>query len=76
MSPIDASFTSSVGNHTGLNSHLHLTPNVLDRLSRIFAIVKHEISIITGSSLPTSDRLEAETVTEARVYPEDLAVER
>ena len=48
----------------------------LDRLLRIFAVVKYEISIITGSFSPRLGRLEAETVTKARVRPEDSAVER
>jgi hypothetical protein len=74
--PISISFTKTEDNYTGLNSHLYLTPNGLDRLSRIFAVVKYEISIITGSSSPILDRLEAETVTEERVCPEDSAVEK
>jgi hypothetical protein len=74
--PIGISSTKTEDNHTGLNSHLYLTPNGLDRLSRIFTVVKHEISIITGSFSPMLDRLEAETVTKARVYLEDSAVER
>src|SRR5438874_12529134 len=69
--PIGISFTKAEDNHTGPNSHLYSTPNGLDRLSRIFAVVKHEISIITGLSSPMVGRLEAETVTEARVCPED-----
>ena len=74
--PIGISFTKTEDNHTGPNSHLYLTSNGLDRLSRIFAIVKHEISIITGSFSPMLGRLEAEMVTEARVCPEDSVVER
>jgi hypothetical protein len=38
--------------------------------------MKHKILIITGSSLPMLGRLKAETVTEARVCPEDSAVKR
>jgi hypothetical protein len=74
--PIGISFTKTKDNHTGLNSHLYSTLNGLDRLLRIFAVVKYKISIITGLSLPVLGRLEAEIVTEARVYPEDSAVER
>ena len=62
--PIGISFTKTEDNHTGPNSHLYSTPNGLDRLSRIFAVVKYEISIVTGSSSPMLSRLEAETVTE------------
>jgi hypothetical protein len=74
--PIGISFTKTEDNHIGLNSHLYSTLNGLDYLSRIFVIVKYEISIITGSSSPILGRLETETVTEARVCPEDSAVER
>jgi hypothetical protein len=74
--PIGISFTKSEDNYTGSNSHLYSTLNGLDRLLKIFAVVKHEISIITGLSLLMLGRLEAETVTEARVCPEDLVVER
>jgi hypothetical protein len=73
---IDISFTKTEDNHIGLNSHLYLTLNELDRLLRIFAVVKYKILIITGSSSPILNRLKAETVTKARVYPKDLAVER
>src|SRR2546423_1002325 len=74
--PIGISFTKTEDNHTGPNSHLYSTPNGLNRLSRIFAVVKHEISIITGLSSLMLGRLEAETVTEVRVCLEDSALER
>src|SRR6266480_994916 len=73
---IGISFTKAEDNHASPNSHWYSTPNGLDRLSRIFAIVKYEISIIIGLSSPMVGRLEAKTVTKARVYLEDSAVSR
>jgi hypothetical protein len=73
---IGISFTKTKDNYIGLNSHLYLTPNGLDRLLKIFAVVKYKISIITESSLPILNRLKTETVIKARVCPKDLAVER
>ena len=45
-------------------------------MSRIFAVVKFEMSTITGPPSPRSGKLEAETVVGARVCPEDSAIER
>jgi hypothetical protein len=70
MHPIYTSFTKSAGNHNGSSSHLYSTPHGLDRLSRIFVIVKVEMSIITGSFSPILRKLEAE------VSGEHSAIER
>jgi hypothetical protein len=35
-----------------------------------------KISAITGPSSPRSDKLEAETVVRARIYPEDSTIKR
>jgi len=64
--------TKSPGKHSGSSSRLYLTPNGLDCLSRIFAVVKLEMSTITGPSSPGSGELKAET----RIRPEDSAIER
>jgi hypothetical protein len=55
--------------HSGSSSHLYLTPNGLDCSSRIFAVVKLEMSTITGLSLLRLGELKAET----RICPEEFS---
>jgi hypothetical protein len=73
---IDISFIKTENNYTGLSSHLYLTLNGLNRLSKIFVIVKHEILIIIKSFLLILDKLEVKTVIKTKVYSEDSVIER
>jgi hypothetical protein len=74
--PICVFPTKSEHNHSGPNSHLYSNPDELGRLSMIFAVVKFEMLTVTEPSSTRSGKLEPEPVIEARVCPEDSAIER
>jgi hypothetical protein len=61
--------TRPAGNHSGSSSHQYSTPDVLDRLAWIRTIVKFDMSTIAGPSSPRLGKLEAGTVSGARVCP-------
>jgi hypothetical protein len=65
---------SYLGNHSDSSSHQYSTPDVLDRSVWIRAIVKFGVSTIAGPSSPRLGKLEAGTVSGARVCPEDSAI--
>jgi hypothetical protein len=69
--PIDVFSANSAGNYNRSSPHLYSNPDGLDRLLRIFAVVKLEMSTITGPALSQLDKFEADAVIEARVCPED-----
>ena len=76
MSPIYASPTRPAGNHSGSSSHQYSTLDVLDHSAWIRAVVKFDMSTIAGPSSPRLGKLEAGTVSGARVCPEDSAIGR
>src|SRR2546421_10416018 len=59
-------------NHTSPTSHLSSIPNGLDRLSRIFVVVKLKMLTITCLALADIRKLNAEMVIgpKVRLYPE------
>jgi hypothetical protein len=68
--PIYAISAESTVNHSGSSSHLYSTPDGLDHLSRTFTVASFEMSTVARPPLPTSDKLEVETVIRVRVCSE------